>query len=120
MTERQTTLRKRDRVTHQHDIEEIFADNIRSGSAYLRVLYRPTHSGKQRLGISASRKVGNAVTRNRYKRLIRDFFRLNRDLFPMGDIMIVIGQKASELDNTMFREKLANELNRLQRKAKSS
>ena len=43
-----------------------------------------------RLGLSVSRKVGNAVVRNRWKRLIREAFRLNRETIPPGVDLVVI------------------------------
>jgi len=44
-----------------------------------------------RLGISVHRKIGDAVRRNRIKRLIREVFRLNRDLFPAScDVVFTI------------------------------
>lgn len=43
-----------------------------------------------RLGLSVSRKVGNAVVRNRWKRLIREAFRLTREELPRGLDLVVI------------------------------
>ena len=43
-----------------------------------------------RLGIVASRKVGNAVTRNRTKRFVREFFRVYRDVMDRCEDIVVI------------------------------
>lgn len=43
-----------------------------------------------RLGLSVSRKVGKATVRNRWKRLIREAFRLSRRRLPQGVDLIVI------------------------------
>jgi ribonuclease P protein component len=49
-----------------------------------------------RLGIVASRKVGNAVVRNRAKRLVREAFRSSRDLFAPGTDVVVIVRRPLE------------------------
>jgi ribonuclease P protein component len=49
-----------------------------------------------RLGIVASRKVGNAVVRNRAKRLVREAFRSSPDLFSSGTDVVVIVRRPLE------------------------
>ena len=49
-----------------------------------------------RLGISASRRLGGAVVRNRWKRLLREAFRLRRTELPEGIDLIVIPRPEAE------------------------
>ena len=52
-----------------------------------------------RLGVVASRRVGNAVVRNRLKRQIREIFRLNQEKLIRGvDIVIVLRASAFPLE----------------------
>ena len=48
------------------------------------------HPGAPRLGITASRRIGGAVERNRAKRLVREVFRQMPDLLPDGVDLVVI------------------------------
>lgn len=45
-----------------------------------------------RLGIVATKKIGNAVARNRGKRVVREAFRRNQHLFPKIDIIVILKQ----------------------------
>jgi ribonuclease P protein component len=52
---------------------------------------RENGSGKNRVGISVSKKVGNSVVRHRVLRLIRENYRLHENLFNSGlDIVIIV------------------------------
>lgn len=57
----------------------------------LLVLYaRPNRTGMNRVGITAGKKLGKAVVRNRVRRRLREVYRLNEEKFQPGwDIVVV-------------------------------
>jgi ribonuclease P protein component len=66
-----------------------------------------------RIGITVSRKVGNSVCRNRVKRLVREFFRNNRDLFPSADYSIIARRGSISLGYAAVCQELTNGLCRI-------
>jgi ribonuclease P protein component len=65
---------------------------------YFIVLVLPGESECSRLGITASKRVGNAVVRNRVKRLIREWFRLNKSgSCGCWDVNVIAKKSASGL-----------------------
>jgi ribonuclease P protein component len=49
----------------------------------------PNELGRCRLGLTVTRKVGSAVSRNRVKRVLRDCFRRNRAQLAVGLDLVV-------------------------------
>jgi ribonuclease P protein component len=76
---------------------------------------------RTRLGITVSRRIGNAVVRNRVKRLVRECFRRElRAMLPAGVAVVVIARAgAGELGGTVVESELvsaaATLVNRLRR-----
>lgn len=77
------------RLRRQPDFQRVHQANVFAADDVLVI--RALGNGTQtvRIGISISRQVGNAVVRNRWKRLIREAFRLSRAELPGGlDIVV--------------------------------
>ncbi len=64
-----------------------------------------------RLGITVSRRIGNAVRRNRVKRLVREFYRNHRsELQPAHDLLIIARAGADTLSFKDVESELARAL----------
>ena len=68
----------------------------RAGSSTLVVhLASPDSGERPRVGFVVSRAVGNAVTRNRVKRRLRELVRTQADVLPSGSVLVVRALPAS-------------------------
>ena len=66
-----------------------------------------------RLGITVSKRVGNAVTRNRVRRRLRELFRTGRAELPQGcDVVVVAYPSASAVDARVLEADLRRTLRR--------
>ncbi|PTK74801.1 ribonuclease P protein component [Staphylococcus haemolyticus] len=63
------------------------------------VVYTYNNNNKDhfRLGISVSKKLGNAVTRNRIKRAIRENFKIHKEDIIARDIIVIARQPAKDM-----------------------
>ena len=92
------TFSRRDRLRKRTEFEECYSGGVRvSGrhfQLFLRRRPREDPPAPARLGISVSKKVGNAVTRNRVKRRLRDIFRRS-GVRPLEAVDIVVHARPS-------------------------
>jgi ribonuclease P protein component len=88
-------FRPADRIRAQADFDRIYKARVFAADEVLVVNGDANDVGRSRLGLSISRKVGGAVVRNRWKRLIREAFRLHRAELPPGCDYIVRPQKGA-------------------------
>ena len=84
---------KKERIRKRKQYLNIYRGGGRVHSNNFIVILSPNPSGEKRLGVAVSKKVGNAAQRNRIKRLIREFFRLNKDGLPDSKDMVIIAKQ---------------------------
>ena len=92
------SFRPEHRVRKQEDFERIYQARIFAADDVLIANGDGNNLSHSRLGLSVSKKVGNAVVRNRWKRLIREAFRLTREHLPAGIDLIIRPQKGAAPD----------------------
>lgn len=61
------------------------------------VVWRENNLQTARLGITASKKIGCAVVRNRVKRYLREYFRHNRHALPAVDINFIARRESAQM-----------------------
>jgi ribonuclease P protein component len=89
-------------LTSKRDFEAVFKKGINSASKYLVVYARPNELSTNRLGLSVNKRVGNAVTRNRVKRLLREAMRAGLRGVTLNYDFVLVARKSSvdaELDD---------------------
>ena len=88
---------RRGRLSRSADFDRVMRSG-RSQAGRELVLYvfpRGTDEDDPRLGLSVSRKVGNAVDRNTVKRLLREAFDREAHRLPPGSDAVVIARPAA-------------------------
>jgi ribonuclease P protein component len=88
-------FKKADRLLKRSEFIELSESGRRLTTRLFIGLAAPAESGRSRIGITVSRKVGGAIQRNRIKRLAREAFRLNRHLLARPLNICLIARKAA-------------------------
>ncbi len=79
------------------DFEKVQGGGKRIADSYFSMTFRPNDLGAPRLGLAvAVRTAGNAVARNRVRRIVKESFRLAQHELPAVDL--VVGARARVKD----------------------
>lgn len=91
-------FRRRDKVRRSVEYLRCYRHGVRRHGSLLTLYFHPNEEMSARLGITASRKVGKAVVRERLKRRVREIFRRStrRAELPPMDIVVHLRPGAGE------------------------
>jgi len=108
------TFDKSQRLLRREEFLAVQRDGRKCHAAHLFASIRPRgDEDPARLGLVTSRKAGNAVHRNRFRRVMREYFRLHREMFPVGcDVVIVAREGIAALASGVLRDEIAAALSR--------
>ncbi len=104
-------LRKKEHLTKPEQFDLVYKEGGTQTDRYLVMKARPSQLEFTRYGISVSKRIGNAVVRNRVKRVLREILRLN-DLKPGWDIVMIARNPASGGDYAQLNKSAVNLLSR--------
>ncbi|MEE8259857.1 MAG: ribonuclease P protein component [Nitrospinaceae bacterium] len=107
---------KDERLLARPDFKKVMAQGRKKVvDSTCTLFFLPNSLGRKRLGIIASRKVGNAVNRNRAKRKIREIFRRHKNLGGQDmDIVVISARKLVNLPYAILEQKLTQTLQAVQ------
>ncbi|MDC1142460.1 ribonuclease P protein component [Planctomycetota bacterium] len=96
-------LRKAERLLKRAEFQRVFETRLSTGNKLLVLHTRKNDLGHPRLGLVVSKKFGNAVARNQFKRRIREFFRHQKQAIGGRDL-VVLPSKRSESSSAGFED----------------
>ncbi len=92
-------FRRVDRLKKRYEFRQAQRSGRRIHTSHFLILVQPNALQNRRLGITVTKKVGTAVQRNRIKRVVREVFRRNRELFPPAhDLVFIAKRGATSID----------------------
>ncbi|MFD0961754.1 ribonuclease P protein component [Paenibacillus chungangensis] len=105
-------MRRSLRLRNREDFSRIY----RRGKSFANsqfVVYWSRHQGADpfRLGVSASKKIGNAVVRNRMRRMVKEIVRHQEDkIVPGTDFILIVRNPAVEMNASQMEKSILHVL----------
>jgi ribonuclease P protein component len=87
-------LAKSERIQASHIFRQLYAEGRRQQSRFVVLYARANPTGNRQLGVVTSRRVGNAVQRNRARRLLRETYRHHKHQLPAHLQLVMIARPA--------------------------
>jgi len=87
-----------DRLRKSEDFKRVYNRGKSLATYNLVLYYYPNRTDTSRLGFSISKKIGNAVVRNKIRRRLREIIRLKENLKRGYDIVIIVRKPVVKLE----------------------
>lgn len=95
------TFAKSKRLVRNSQFKDVLDRGLRISDRVLTLYMSQNDCGHSRLGVSVGKFWGNAVMRNRLKRLLREAFRQSQDQIPAGfDYVLMISRSCGKSDKS--------------------
>jgi ribonuclease P protein component len=97
---------KKERLLKRKEFQLVFDNGERFGNNQLKIYALSNGNSVSRLGLVVGRKFGNSPRRNRFKRILREAYRLNKNLLSNGvDIVVIPRPGLTELTLNAIEDK---------------
>jgi ribonuclease P protein component len=106
----------REHLRRPADFRKVYDRRRSASDACLLVYACSSGLPYSRLGLSVSRRFGNATCRNRWRRLCREAFRLTRHELPKGLDLILIPQSGHDVTLDQLKDSLRRLVQKIDRK----
>lgn len=115
------TFSPKERIRKKKDFLLLYKKGRRYRGKYFNLIYLSNNLSFSRIAIVVSRKIGNAVKRNKIKRWMRDLFRRNKELLKSSvDIVIIPKKDISELSWSSLQQEYLAAIEFVSQKTQSS
>ena len=103
------SFNRKERIKKRADFLSIYKNGQNFETRHLRITVMANKREFRRLGLSVSKKTGGSVQRNYMKRRLREYFRLNKAIFPVNnDIIITAKHGAADKSYNEIKSELNN------------
>ncbi len=117
-TEIEYRFRREERLKRARDIAKAFAQGKKASCSGAKLFYIENGSGKNRIAFTFARKYGNAVRRNRSRRISREAYRHVKFRLRLGFDMVLLvypngddySRRVGQLDSLFERAGLLQEV----------
>ncbi|MFC0525951.1 ribonuclease P protein component [Pontibacillus salicampi] len=115
-------MKKQNRIKKNEEFQHVFKHGQSFANRQLVLYYLKKEDQEQfRIGLSVSKRIGNAVTRNQIKRYLRQaFHELGSSMNPSYDIVIIARKPTNQMDFFQMKKSLTHVLSKTNLLVKSN